>query len=106
MGERGERSKATLAELLDRVEELFGEGAALGLHFVAFAQQVTEGMHLLVDRDEGRIALQQFVAALALSFVKATRAFSQGGETAAVVLELGRDRAQEGQEVMENDTDT
>ena len=67
MGEGGERSEATLAELLDGVEELFGERAALGLLPVPVTQELTEGMHLLVDRDEGGVCGEEFLASLSLS---------------------------------------
>ena len=105
MCESGERSEAALAELLDCVEELLSQGPTLGLLAMLVAKQFTQGVHLLVDGLEGGVGFEQFVAALVLSLGEASGVLAQGGETAAVVLELGSNGAHEDHEMVLNDSD-
>ena len=105
MGKSGERSNATLAQLLDGVEELFSQRAALGLVAVLVAQQLAEGLHLVVERCEGGMGHEELVAALALAIREALGMLAHRSEAPAVVLKVRNNGAHEGQEVVLDEAD-
>ena len=103
VGEGDELREAALAELLDGEEELFGQGTALPLLAVFVAEEIAEGVHLVVDGTEGGVTREEFIAPPVLLLGEFVGSFSESSETPPMVLDVWGDGTKESQEVVLND---
>jgi hypothetical protein len=102
-GQSGEWSEAALGQFPDGLEELLGQGAALGLVVVLLAQEIAELVHLPVEGKEGWMLGEEFAAAFSLALGESIGFLSQDRETATVPLDLGSDGTKEFHKVMQDD---
>ena len=65
--------------------------------------EIAEGSHLVVERPQCRVLSEEILEALALVVSEPVGPFAQGGELAAVVVEIRDDGAEEFHEVMVDD---
>lgn len=83
------RFGSAVLELMDLFEELGNELAALIFGLVFMVHEVAELVHFLVEGVEDRMGGEEFFQSRSLLWIESFGGFAEGGEVAAVVLEIG-----------------